>query len=73
MKWVENSYPIKWICYLRGKGMKITNTFVYLSQKRCDSVTVLSNCLRLININCHKLGMTIPCQCDSSDKGGQNE
>ena len=56
-----------------GKNTMIKSIFFYLQQEPCDNVTVLSNCLRLRNINCHKLSVSVQCQCDSSDKGGQNE
>jgi len=56
-----------------GKDMNIKELYVCLWLKHYDSVTVPYNCLKISNINCHKLGVTIPCQCDSSDKGGQNE
>lgn len=53
--------------------MNIKELYVCLWLKHYDSVTVPYNCLKISNINCHKLGVTIPCQCDSSNKGGQNE
>ena len=73
MRWVgiHSTHQVE-RCTFKGNGMNIKELYVCLCLKCYDSVTASPNCLRISNINCHKLNVTVPCQCDSSDKGGQN-